>query len=319
MRTMKRTSLPLLLILLGILACAVPAVPIVDQNAAGTAVQETLSAIIKQTQDAGENIVDVSSDTPEPSPVATLTLTPIPPTFTSTSTFTPVFTSTATITSTPTLIPTATRTSTPTVPMVSVSVATNCRLGPGKIYQLVGGLQAGVWVRVYARDPGGNYWYIHNPERPAQFCWIWGEYATVIGSIGQLPVYTPPPTPTPTMTSTPAPAFNASYMGIEDCSGKWWADFKLRNTGSMAFRSITMTLWDTNTSVIVTLIRDQFSDRTGCNLSITDSLPPGKALTVSSAAFAYLPSGHKINATITLCTNVGMNGFCVTRKLTFKP
>ncbi len=317
MRTMKRTSLPLLLILLGVLACAVPAVPIIDQNAAGTAVQETLSAIIQQTENAGENIVDVSSDTPEPSPLASATLTSIPPSFT--PTFTAIFTSTATETSTPTLIPTATRTSTPSQPMVSVSVATNCRVGPGKIYQLVGGLPAGQWVRVYARDPGGNYWFIRNPDRTSQFCWIWGEYATVIGPTGQLPVYTPPPTPTPTMTSTPAPAFDASFQGVEGCNNRWWADIKLKNTGSSTFRSLTLTVRDTVTSVMITVISDEFTDRTGCNSVVKDTLPPGKALTVSSAAFGYLPSGHKINATITLCTNTGMNGFCVTRKFTFKP
>ncbi len=317
MRTMKRTSLPLLLVLLGVLACAVPAVPIIDQNAAGTAVQETLSAIIKQTQDAGENIVDVSSDTPAPSAVASATLTAIPPSFT--PTFTPIFTSTATETSTPTLIPTATRTSTPSEPMVSVSVPTNCRVGPGKIYQLVGGLPSGKWVRVYARDPGGDYWYIRNPDKPTQYCWIWGEYATVIGPIGQLPVYTPPPTPTPTMTSTPAPDFEASYQGLESCSNRWWADLKLRNTGSSTFRSMTISLRDTVTTVMVTLIADDFVDRTGCNSSIRDVLAPGKAATASSAAFTYLPSGHKISAIVTLCTNPGMNGMCVTRKFSFKP
>ena len=64
MRTWKRTPLPLLLMLLGVFACVLPAVPQVDQNAAGTAVQGTLNAIIKQTQDAGLPIVDTETDTP---------------------------------------------------------------------------------------------------------------------------------------------------------------------------------------------------------------------------------------------------------------
>lgn len=307
MRTTKRISLPLLLILLlGVFACIVPGIPQIDQNAAGTAVQQTLSAIIKQTEDAGQSIVDVSSDTPEA-------------TFTAFPTFTPMATSTPTLVPTSTLTVTPVPSWTPTFPMISVSVATNCRLGPGKVYQLVGGLPAGEWVRVYARDPGEDYWYIRNPDKPSQFCWVWGEYATVIGPVGGLAIYTPPPSPTPTMTSTPAPDFDASYSGLQSCNGKFWADIKLKNTGTGTFRSVSMTLTDTVTKAVKTTIKDGFTDLTGCNSTTKDTLAPGKTVIASSPAFAYNPGGHKINASITLCTATGLNGYCVTLKMTFKP
>ncbi len=305
MRSFKRTSLPLLLILLGVFACVIPGVPQVDQNAAGTAVQQTLSAIIQQTRDAGQGVVDLSSDTPAPTNTPYPTFTPIQPS----PTFTP------TVTYTPTVVPTWT----PTYPMISVSMATNCRVGPGKIYKLVGGLPAGVWVRVYARDPGEDYWYIRNPDKPAQFCWVWGEYATVIGPLGGLPIYTPPPTPTPTMTSTPSPDFDASYASFQTCSGKWWGEVKLRNTGSVTFRSISMTVKDTVNSVVKTVIQNGFTGHTGCNSSFRDTLVPGKTTMVSLPAYAYNFKGHKMNATITLCTSTGLNGYCVTQKITFKP
>ncbi len=310
MRNIKRTSLPLLLILLGVFACAIPGVPQVDQNAAGTAVQATISAIMQMTQDAGQGVVDLSTDTP----AATATFTAYP-------TFTP-------IQPTPSFTPTATYTwpappvwsPTPNYPMISVSVSTNCRSGPGKVYQLLGYLPENEWVRVYARDPGEDYWYIRNPANASQFCWVWGEYATVIGNVGALPYYTPPPSPTPTMTATPAPAFAASYIGLQSCTPpKYWADIKLKNTGSATFRSMSMTLRDTVTSTTVTLIKDEFTDRTGCNSSTKDTLPPGKSLTASSQAFSHNPAGHKINATITLCTGLGLNGYCVTQKISFKP
>ncbi len=307
MRGFKRTSLPLLLILLGVFACVIPGTPQVDQNAAGTAVQETLSAIIKQTEDAGQSIVDYSTDTPEPTLTSSATFTAILPTFTST------------LTPTSTLPPTPFPTWTPTYPMLSVSVATNCRVGPGKIYTLLGGLPAGQSVRVYARDPGENYWYIRNPDKPAQFCWVWGEYGTVIGPVGGLPVYTPPPSPTPTITSTPAPDFDASYAALQTCSNKWWFDFRLKNTGTASFRSANITFKDTVTGTLVNAMTDGFTDRTNCSSSSKAVLAPGKTLIASSPQIGYQPGGHKINATITLCTDIGLNGYCVTQKLSFKP
>jgi hypothetical protein len=40
---------------------------------------------------------------------------------------------------------------------------------------------------------------------------------------------------------------------------------------------------------------------------------------VSSPQFAYDPNGHKLKATITLCSNPGLNGTCVTKTITFTP
>ncbi len=315
MWTFKRTSLPLLLILLGIFACAVPVTTQVDQNSAGTAVAQTLAVIIQQTQDAGQSVVDISSDTPAPSSTVgpTETFTPIPPTFT------PSLTPTPTFTFTPTLTPVPTLTFTPLVPMLSVSVPTNCRLGPGKPYDQVGALMTGVWVQVYGRAPAADYWYIRNPDHPSQFCWVWGEYATVTGSMMGIPIYTPPPSPTPTMTATPAPSFDASYLGLETCADKWWADIKLKNTGSATFRSVSMTLRDTVTTTVVSYVRDGFINWTGCDTSTKDTLLAGKSLTASSPKFNYEPGGHKIKATITLCSQTGLNGMCVTETITFTP
>lgn len=102
----------------------------------------------------------------------------------------------------PTDTPTITPTSTPTVPMVTVSVNTNCRTGPGVVYDLIGGLLVGEEAVVVGKYSAGNYWIINNPDSSGT-CWLWGQYATVTGNIDGLPEYTPPPTPTPTSTPTP--------------------------------------------------------------------------------------------------------------------
>jgi hypothetical protein len=80
--------------------------------------------------------------------------------------------------------------------MVSVSVDTNCRTGPGKIYDYIGALIVGETAEVVGQSMDGQYWIIKNPDQPGE-CWLWGYYATVEGPVAGLPKYTPPPTPTP--------------------------------------------------------------------------------------------------------------------------
>ena len=101
-----------------------------------------------------------------------------------------------------TLTPTDTSTPTPSVPMIGVTVNTNCRFGPGSIYDYLGALLVGEAAEIGGRDPSGEYWYIRNPDDPAHFCWLWGEYAQPVGNFGSLPILTPPPSPTPTYTPT---------------------------------------------------------------------------------------------------------------------
>jgi hypothetical protein len=106
-----------------------------------------------------------------------------------------------------TLTPTIALTPTPEKPMVSVSVNTNCRTGPGQQFDLVGSLLVGEQAEVVGVYPDGDYWVIKNPRRAGE-CWLWGNYATVVGQITGLPTYTSPPTPTPTPSFTPTPNYN---------------------------------------------------------------------------------------------------------------
>jgi hypothetical protein len=92
--------------------------------------------------------------------------------------------------------PTVTLTPTQEKAMVSVSVDTNCRTGPGKIYDWIGGLLIGEQAEVVGQSMDGQYWIIKNPDRAGE-CWLWGNYATVTGPTATLKKYTPPPTPTP--------------------------------------------------------------------------------------------------------------------------
>jgi len=292
MRKLNPFFLLTTVLLVASLACVLPAtVATPDANVIGTAIAQTMSAAGQTPFSPSLVPVIQVSETP------TLTFTPEPPTVTPTITLTP----------TPVFTPT------PLVPLISVSVATNCRVGPGKIYDRVGALLVGQYTEVVGRDTTGNYWYIRNPDGDPQFCWLWGEYATLSGNYAVLPMFTPPPTP------TPVPNFKASYGGLDTCAG-WWVDIVLENTGGINFRSFALTVRDTVTDTVLSLYRDGFTNNDGCLDSVTrDNLQPGTKRTISSPAFAYNPTGHKLRATITLCSETGNNGTCVSQVITFTP
>jgi hypothetical protein len=291
-----RKSIPILLsvtVLLTVsLACGLPSIPVtgptMDANALGTAIMQTMIVAATQTGAAVLPIDIVSSSTP------TLTLEP-------------------SLTPSATLSPTPLFTNTPLVPLVMVSKDTNCRVGPGIVYDRIGALMVGETAEVLGRDPTGRYWYIKNPDKNNGYCWLWGEYATMSGNTGVLPVYTPPATP------TPAPNFEARFDGLESCVS-WWLNIELTNTGGIAFQSISLTIQDMQTDAELSLYAEEFTAKDGCHGSSTkDVLNPEERFTVSTPAFAEDPNGHKMRATITLCSAPGQKGMCVTKVIKFTP
>lgn len=109
----------------------------------------------------------------------------------------PAFTATPQFTATPG------PTSTPSVPQITVSVNTNCRTGPGVVYDLIDSLLVGHTGEIVGKNSGvPNYWVIKRLNGSGT-CWLWGQYATVTGNTSNLPEYPVPPTPTPTKTATP--------------------------------------------------------------------------------------------------------------------
>lgn len=229
-------------------------------------------------------------------------------------------------------------------PMVQVSKNTNCRSGPGELYDRVGALRVGEAAEVVGRSADAKYWIIRNPNHPDRFCWLSSKYASVTGTAGALPIFTAPPPPTATKTPTrpprptntsvpptvpstpgitipPPPGFVASYHHLDNCPGVgWWADIRLQNTGSVAFESISIGARDTVTGAFVTLISDDFIDRNGCGAPETqDILPAGGARFVSTPAFVDDITGHELQVAIELCTEPGQNGTCITQMITFTP
>jgi hypothetical protein len=297
---MSKTTLILLsvgILLFAFFACAGVAAYIYatmpNQDLVNTQVAETINIALTQTEMAQ---VPTMAPITLPSATATSPFVPPPPTATPTATLPPIV-----------------LTPTPAIPQIWVSVDTNCRVGPGKIYDRVGYLLVGQVSDVYGRNPTGDYWYIRNLNNYTAYCWLWGEYATVSGNIPALPVFTPPPTP------TPMPNFEVYYNNKDSCVN-WWVDLRLENTGGMGFTSMALTVHDMDTNITQTLYSDDFADVNGCSDTfIKDSLSPGDKRIVSSPAFTYDLSGHDLRATVTLCSNSGQSGTCLTKVIEFTP
>jgi hypothetical protein len=303
-RTFNRINSSFFVLILAMLACQIsPAAAPVQP-----APTQDLNAIIAATVDAAKTLTAlVSTPVPQESPIPTET-----PTFAIPSTETPT--------------PMVPSTATPAAPMISVSVATNCRSGPGKIYDYLGALLVGQTVEIYAREVTGNYWYIRNPEATEEeYCWIWGNYATIAGDVSVLPVYTPPPTPTATLTSVasitptititrPPPSgasFVVSYNNLDTCSGAWHVDLKVRNNGTISYESWSVTIKDLANNEVFDKKSNVFTDLDGCStFSEKDVVDPGDILLFSGPDISYDPTGHKLRISLTMCESNGQKGIC---------
>ena len=299
MSASRRMYAALALVVAASLACAIPSIPASNTDAVNTTA----------TQSAPREI-----------PSATLE---IPPTLTFTPTVTSVplvlaYTLTPTLTFTPYSIFGA---STPTfiAPEIRVSAPTNCRNGPGKSYGVESTLKVGETAEVYGRDPTSEYFYIRNPDPGVEFCWVWGEFATISESPLSLQVFIPPSTPTQTITPTPVPSFDMEYISFVKCTG-WRIKIQVTNTSSQPFKSMKIEIKDEVTEVELTASSDEFKELNGCpTISTKDRIDPGDTFVISSPQFDVNPERHQFRAFITLCTEKGQSAGCVTRKLNFTP
>jgi hypothetical protein len=296
--SMKNKSVKLVS-LLGIVifissACFFPVSNAVQLDpAAQTAAAQTVVAAVVQTQ-----LAELTIGAPTPQQTAPATLPEAP-------TQSPEPTSTLTLTPEPSLTPT------PPKPIIIVSKNTNCRTGNTKNYDYVGALLTGEQAEIIARD-SGNYWYVRLPS--GTMCWLWGEYGTITGDTSQLPVFTPPPSP------TPAPDFTFSYKSMGVGPGYQCLLFDVKNTGSLTWESFRLEAYNTSQGVAGTITRNEFTnfDQWCAPAGVTGSLTSGSSGTVhSTISMPSNPSGNDGTAILTLCSQNGLAGQCLTKTITF--
>ena len=216
---------------------------------------------------------------------------------------------------TPSLTATSTFTLTPSVPMVSVSVNTNCRTGPGDPYSILGVLNVGQTAEVVGRSPANDNWIIKLTSA-GPTCWLWAQYATVTGNTSGLPVVNPPPTPTPVGN------FTVAYASVQTCPSGYGIKFLINNTGSTTWESNQVSATNHTSNVTKTAQYDTFPNYNSADCSLISSVPnlaPGANGTTSVFGFGANPVGRTFTATIKVCSQDALADICLSKTITFTP
>ncbi len=266
------------------------------------------------------------SSTPAPTSlvVEQPTQTSQPPTATLLPTYTPVPTEAFTPTSPapPTNTPLPTEAATPTqavatatavvagAPTAQVNENTNCRTGPSSGYDLIATLLIGEQAKIVSKTTLEDYVIIENPADPTQTCWLWTKYVTISGDLSSLPAATPPP---------PLVKFTVDFMKIDSCTN-YSLVFEVVNTATKPLQAYTIVAKDLSERTQQTTTSTVFDQKSGCGVvKSIEYVDPGKIGYVYANDFAYNPSGHSIEATITICSHNDMTSPCASQVIRFTP
>ncbi len=252
-------------------------------------------------------VAEVSSPTEKPPITATAAIE-------LTSTQTEVaFTQTPSLTATETPAPEPSETATPEVPKAEVVRETNCRVGPAGNYELVAKYPVGQILEIVAKDLGAGYWFVKNPEKPEEQCYLLEQNIKINGDTSALAKFTPPPSP------TSAPYFNVSFKKFDTCKGDDFASFIVENTGSVPFRSAYVKVTDQKANKSVEQALNAFDQFAGCVLAKNIApLNAGGTGYVTSPSFNWVVNRDKLRAVIMLCTEKDLKGICVTQTINVK-
>jgi hypothetical protein len=222
-------------------------------------------------------------------------------------------THTSTVTATETPIPEPSATPTIVAPIAEVVRETNCRTGPAGNYELVATYQVGQKLEVVAKDLGAGYWFVGNPEKPEEKCYLLAQNIKISGETTALPKFTPPPSP------TAAPYFKLSFKKFDSCEGHDFALFIVENVGSVPFRSAYIRVTEQKKGESVEQALNAFDLRVKCVLAKNIApLEPGGSGYVASPPFTWGGHGDKLRAVIMLCTEKDLKGLCVTQSMDIK-
>lgn len=199
------------------------------------------------------------------------------------------------------------------LPTITSEMDTNCRAGPSQEYPVEGFLRVGQESHVHGLEPSGNWWYIENPGKPGEFCWVWEGSTQVSGVPTGLPVVealplpqaqaAPTPTTTPFKASPPEPPgnppaepeakFKIRFINIHPCDDHYTMVIEAQNTGEVDFEvaylswgsMVTGDKWSSAQAGILTDPYDCGADRL--------SLAPGERAylhaTITADKYAVLP------------------------------
>jgi hypothetical protein len=283
--------------------------------AACNTINPTPSAAIQAqiTQTMQAVATDIQSTLQAAAPTAAPPTNPPLPTATLPPTATPAPTQAPAPTKTPAPV-ISTPTNLPSVLTAHITANTNCRSGPSALFPSVFTALKGEDLKIVSKTTLGDYVIVENPQSPGQNCWLWTQYVEINGDLSGLQAATPPP------TLTPLVAFSLAFDTVVTCNNGWSLEFKVVNAGSKPLQSYKVVAKDKSANTQETTSSNQFDQRSGCNVAneIT-SVDPGKTGYIYADDFNYNPSGHSMEATITVCSHDNQAGACETQVIKFAP
>ena len=267
------------------------ATPSPDGNAVSTFVAQTVQAGSQESTSqalAASQTAQAGTALPTPSPEPSATLQPAPSPVLPTFTFTP-----------------------PGAPLIVANVDTNCRAGPSPDYARLGYLLAGQKSSVLGRNNSSTWWYIANPTKPAEACWVWGDTTVVSGDSGSLAIITPPP--------LPSLAYLFSFTNRHDCGGDFWFSFWAQNTGNLPIRSASLTIIDRDSGITYGPLYFNLpflGNPNACSMGNLALESGAEGFLVSDLA-SEIPSGARVRVVILLCSQDNLEGACQETRIDF--
>lgn len=171
---------------------------------------------------------------------------------------------------------------------VVVSVATNCRKGPGQAYESVYGLPVGVTGKVVGKNTSvPNYWVIEIPNTNGGTCWLWGQYATVTGDTNTLKIVAVPATPTPTVTFTPTTTLTLTATKVV-------APAAPSNAASVLLTCVTNNFIQTFTATFTWT--DNSNNENGFNIYVNANFADGSSVDILSGSVGPNTTSYTVNA-----------------------
>lgn len=214
------------------------------------------------------------------------------------------------VTPEPTATQPATLTPTPAL-LANITGNTNCRSGPGSVYDLLHTYLVGNEVELLGKSPNEFFWYTSDPNGLAPDCWLWVEYAAAGSDSAYLPVFTPPPTP------IPFPDFEITWVNSSGAAGSLYLFFEIKNTGSVTWESALVYTYEPTVPQDSGRFSNVFQTNDYTELPTTANIPPGGTEYFLSGRQAnpgsYGKSGDTVDIYFTACTENYLGGYCKTK------
>lgn len=119
----------------------------------------------------------------------------------------------------PVASPAPVNTSTPTTPIAwPISVAVNCRVGPGTQWGANSSLNLGQTAEIVGKSADGMWWYVKDPNSPGSFCWVSASVVNTAGNLSNLAII-PAPTASPALVTNVTVKLSPNSISLPGCFG----------------------------------------------------------------------------------------------------